>query len=98
MQKCAEIHSRLDSSITKVKSTSDGNSWTEEECTEMMKKGNAHGNNLLEKFIPGEYDDNRTNCVIMALMIKSCGVHPNLSSFPSSIRGMVIEEKRSICR
>lgn len=78
---CAEIQLRLDSSITKVKSTADASSWTKEECIEMMKKGNAHGNNLLEKFIPGEYDNNRTNCIIMAFIIKSCGLHPKLSSF-----------------
>lgn len=49
---CAEIHSRLQPSTTKVKLLSDFKSWSDEECRWIMNKGNARGNNLLEKFIP----------------------------------------------
>jgi hypothetical protein len=52
---CAEIHSKLDSSITKVKLTSDRSCWSEKEYNQMIRKGNRHGNYFLERFIPEEW-------------------------------------------
>lgn len=52
---CAEVHSRLDPAVTKVKLTSDTSFWSEEEYDQMLQQGNTHGNNLLEKFMPNEW-------------------------------------------
>mmetsp|Transcript_28059 Transcript_28059/g.32140 ORF Transcript_28059/g.32140 Transcript_28059/m.32140 type:complete len:461 (+) Transcript_28059:64-1446(+) len=52
---CAVAHSYLDSSITQVKEVANFSSWSEEEIKLMEKRGNKHGNYLLEKFIPGDW-------------------------------------------
>ena len=52
---CAEVHGNLGANITKVKLTSDISSWSEQECNEIQDKGNYHGNNILEKFMPDEW-------------------------------------------
>jgi len=57
---CAIVHSRLNPSTTKVKLASDP-CWSENEYNKMMNKGNSHGNNLLEKFMPEEWLERKKN-------------------------------------
>ncbi len=58
---CATVHCRLNPSTTKVRLTSDTSCWSYNDYKQMLNKGNAYSNNLLEKFMPEVWLDKKRN-------------------------------------